>query len=145
MHTEVLSSFSDPERRGAALAERCSIEYLLVELLQACVVCYPKKALGAGLSRTSYFRHQQQCVWKANLLLELSIKHSLSAKLVIMKKAPKVFICSPRPPFFFNYYKASFKFCRRWKCALLRLSMLKDLQSTWGALLLANSVKGGLN
>ena len=37
-------------------------------------------------SYTSYFRHQQQSIPKANLCLELSIKHNLeSAKLVIMK------------------------------------------------------------
>lgn len=84
------------------------------------VVDYPKKALGTRFSScTSYFRHQQQYVGKANLLLELSINHSLSVKLVIVKKAPKVFIL----PFLFsfNYYKASFKSCCRWKCALVNL------------------------
>lgn len=47
---EMLSSFPDAEKPGAALAEHCSIEYLLVELLQACLVYYPKKALGTRLS-----------------------------------------------------------------------------------------------
>lgn len=40
-------------------------------------------------SYMSYFRHQQQSIPKANLCLELSIKHNReSAKLVIMENLP---------------------------------------------------------
>lgn len=81
-------------------------------------------------SCTSYFRHRQQSIPKANSCLVLSIKHNgESAKLVIMKNLPSSRPCALSLSFL-NITKLLLKYLPVVPGGLLRQRRLKYLRGT---------------